>query len=363
MRVGRREVLLGGAALGFAVAAGPRIGFSHETGANGRGIVPGGGEIDQTEALQAAIDAAAASGTPLFLPAGIYWTGKLTLKSGTHIEGVPGATILRSRGGGPLIALEGVERIQLSGLVLDGNAKPFHEQDALLAAARTKDLDIANCRFTGSTAHGIALRRVSGRIEACEIGDICKNGLLGEDGSGLHIAHNAVRDCGENGIVVSRSGPGNDMIANNLVERAAGGISIANFAKGGRPAVIHGNRIRNLFFRHDAELRGVGIAVEADSVVTGNLVEGAPAYGIMIGWGPHLRDVHVTGNRLRNAWTGIGVSVDPSAGTVRIAGNSIAGTKEGAIRALSGLTPIGPDLAVAGAEPYRGVAVQANVTS
>jgi len=359
MRVGRREVLLGSVGLGFVAAAGPRLGFAQASPTHG--IMPGGGKVDQTAALQAAADAAAASGTPLFLPAGIYSTSRLTLTSGTRIEGVRGRSILRSRGGVPLIALEGVEDVQLSGLVLDGDAKPLHEQDALLTAARTKDLDIANCRFIGSTANGIALRKVSGRIEDCEIGDIRKNGLLGEHASGLEIARNAVRDCGENGIVVSRSAPGNDIIANNLVERAAGGISVANYAKGKYPAVIHGNRIRNLFILKQGEPRGIGIEVEADSVVANNVIEGAPAYGIVIGWGPHLRDVRVFGNRIRNAWTGIGVSVDPAAGTVRIAKNSIAGTKQGAVRGLSGLTSIGPDLALASAEMYSGVAVYANV--
>ena len=43
-------------------------------------------------------------------------------------------------------------------------------------------------------------------------------------------------------------------------------------------------------------------------MVTGNVIEGAPAYGIMIGWGPHLRDVSVTDNLIRNVLIGIGVS-------------------------------------------------------
>jgi len=436
-------VLLGGVGLGFAVAAGPRIGSSRETGLphayTTHGIVPGGGKTDQTAALQAAADAAAATGTPLFLPAGIYSTGKLTLKSGTRIEGVPGQSILRYRDGGTLLALEGVERIQLAGLVLDGDAKPLGEQGALLKATETKHLDITNCRLIGSTATGMGLRKVSGRIEDCEIGDSRKDGLFSEDASGLEIAYNHVRDCGGNGISVLRSAPGEDatiltanriervgatgggsgqtgngidvlragsvvisgnrifdcassairasaasncqmignscarlgdvalhaefscdgaVIANNHVDEATGGISVINFNRGRHLAIIQGNQIRNLFLRKDAELRGVGIAVEADSVVTGNFIEGAPAYGVVIGWGPHLRDVSVTGNLIRNALIGISVSIDPSAGTVLIAKNSIAGTKEGAIRAMSGPTSVGPDLA--SAKAFGNIAVYAN---
>src|SRR5262245_38080363 len=106
MAVGRRAVLLGGVGLGLAVATGPRTAFAQESGRCGApSIAPGGGEIDQTASLQEAADAAAQTGTPLFLPGGIYSTAKLTLKSGTRIEGVPGETILRYRDGGALIAL------------------------------------------------------------------------------------------------------------------------------------------------------------------------------------------------------------------------------------------------------------------
>ena len=155
MAVGRREVLLGGVGLGLAVAAGPRAGFAQESELCGaQSIAPGGGAIDQTAALQAAADAAAQTGAPFFLPAGIYSTATLKLKSGTRIEGIPGETILRYRDGGALIVLEGVENVRLSGLVLDGDAKPLAESGALLTATETKHLDVTNCRFIGSTASG-----------------------------------------------------------------------------------------------------------------------------------------------------------------------------------------------------------------
>ncbi len=36
---------------------------------------------------------------------------------------------------------------------------------------------------------------------------------------------------------------------------------------------MQGNLNRNLFFRKDVDSRGIGIAVEADSAVSGNVVE------------------------------------------------------------------------------------------
>jgi hypothetical protein len=74
-----------------------------------------------------------------------------------------------------------------------------------------------------------------------------------------------------------------------------------------------------------------------------------------------LRDVSVTDNLIRNAFIGIGVSVDPSAGFALIANNLITGAKDGGIRAMSGHTPTGPDLAQAGAEAYGNLAVHTNI--
>ena len=404
------------------------------------GIVPGGG-IDQTASLQEAADRAAQSGTPFFLPPGDYTTAKLALKSGTEIQGVPGKSVLRYNGGGALISIEDAVGIRLTGLTLEGEAKPI-DGGALLVAEGVKGLTLSDCRIVGSAQDGVVLRKVSGRITDCEIGDIRGGGLFSEDAGGLEIGHNHVRDCGDNAILVWRSAVGEDgtivtanrieritaksggsgqngnginvfragsvmvsnnritdcafsairsnsgsncqmignscarlgevalyaefafegaVIANNIVDDAAMGISVTNFNEGGRLAVVQGNLIRNIFFRKDADSRGVGIAVEADSVVSGNVIEAAPGYGIMIGWGRYLRDVSVTGNLIRNAHIGIGVSTDILAGTALITDNLITGAKDGAIRAMNGPTPTGPDLTTASAEAYRNLVVSSNV--
>ena len=75
------------------------------------------------------------------------------------------------------------------------------------------------------------------------------------------------------------------MIANNTVDGAALGIAVTNFNEGGRLAVVQGNLIRNLKSKRPAgtdpdDAAGVGIAVEADASVTGNVIENAPTAGI-----------------------------------------------------------------------------------
>jgi uncharacterized secreted repeat protein (TIGR03808 family) len=448
MGIGRRQVLMGGMGFSLAAAVGPRLAAARDEldlprAFSTYGIAPGGGALDQTAELQLAADEAAQSGTPLFLPAGVYSTARLNLKSGTHIEGIPGRTILRYRDGGAILSLEGVENVRLAGLVLDGENKPLGEGGALLTTAATKHLDLSDCRFIGSSESGVVLRQVSGWMRNCEIGNVRKAALFSEDAGGLEIAHNHIHDCGDNGILVWRTEIGEDgtivtgnrieriaarsggsgengngiavfragsvlvngnriadcafsairsnsgsncqmignsctrlgevalyaefsfegaVIANNLVDRAAMGISVTNFNEGGRLAVVQGNLIRNLFARKDVETRGIGIGVEADSVVTGNVIEGSPAFGIMIGWGRYLRDVSVTDNLIRQAHIGIGVSIDPSAGSALITNNLISGAKDGAIRAMSGATPVGPDLARERVEDYHNLAVYTNVS-
>jgi uncharacterized secreted repeat protein (TIGR03808 family) len=136
----------------------------------------------------------------------------------------------------------------------------------------------------------------------------------------------------------------NVIIARNLVDNAATGIAVTSIAQLGKPALIRGNLVRNLFFRKIAPCRGNGILIEADAIVTGNVVENASGFGILVG--RHARDVSVAENDIRNAHIGIGIPA-AIAETAPIAGNRISGVKDGAIRAMNGPTPVGPDLAYA----------------
>jgi len=191
--------MLGTLGLGVTLASGPRTAHGRDQADipqpfSTYGLVPGGG-IDQTASLQEAPDKAAQSGTPFFLLPGDYTTTKLELKSGTQIQGVPGKSVLRYNGGRGLIGIEDAADIRLTGLTLAGEAKPI-DGGALLVAAQVKGLYLSDCRILGSAEDGVMLRKVSGRIRDCEIGDNRKGGLFSEDAAGLEIAHNHVRDCG-----------------------------------------------------------------------------------------------------------------------------------------------------------------------
>ena len=297
MRFSRRDMILSGLGLGIAFAAGPRLARANWPAPSTFGLAPLGGTVDQTAMLQQAIDTAAKAGEPVYLPPGIYSTRRLELRSGTHLAGMSGKSILRCRDGGGLIGVERAADIRLDGLVLDGGGRDMGIDWALCAATMVQRLQLSNCRFLRS-------------------------------GSGA--------------ILVSRSE--NVIITGNLVDNAATGIAVTNIAQLGKPALIKDNLVRNLFFRKIAPSHGNGILVEADAMVTGNVVEDASGFGILVG--RHVRDVSIAKNDIRNAHIGIGIPT-AIAETAPIAGNRISGVKDGAIRAMNGPTPVGPDLAYA----------------
>src|ERR1700694_3035920 len=86
--------------------------------------VRAGGTVEQTAALQSAIDQTAGARVPLVLGPGEYRSGELKLPTGAQIVGVRGATRLIFEGGAGLIFARGADHVTLSGLILDGRNKP-----------------------------------------------------------------------------------------------------------------------------------------------------------------------------------------------------------------------------------------------
>jgi uncharacterized secreted repeat protein (TIGR03808 family) len=159
--------------------------------------------------------------------------------------------------------------------------------------------------------------------------------VRGNAASNIQITGNTATDIGEVAIY-SEFGFEGAVIANNTVDGAALGIAVVNFNEGGRLAVVQGNLIRNLKNKRPAgtdpnDGAGIGIAVEADVAVSGNVIEGAPNAGISVGWGAYMRDVSITGNVVRNARHGIALSVSSGAGNAVVTGNLISGAAKGAI--------------------------------
>ena len=120
--------------------------------------------------------------------------------------------------------------------------------------------------------------------------------------------------------------------------------------------------MRNLHTNRPDEA-GNGISVEVDTVVSGNIVEGAPLAGIEAGWGEAMRDVTVTGNVVRKSAMGIAVSVVKGTGVAVIADNVLTETIGGAIVGMEWHKKVTGDLALAGAERYPNLRILGNQVS
>jgi uncharacterized secreted repeat protein (TIGR03808 family) len=197
------------------------------------------------------------------------------------------------------------------------------------------------------------------RVKNCDY-----SAVRGNSASNIQITGNSVSDVREVALYSEFSFEG-AVIANNTVDGAAVGVSVCNFNEGGRIAVVQGNVIRNLLPKRPIgtapdDDAGVGIYIEADSSVTGNVIENAPSFGIVAGWGKYLRDIAITGNVIRKAFVGIGVSVVPGAGTALVNNNMISETPRGAVVGLDHARAVTTDLSAEGAQRYAQVVVGTN---
>lgn len=341
----RRSFLIGAGAAALSPLL-PRSGNAQALGVDAArfGILTDT-EMDQTAAIQRALDETRLTDSPLFLPPGRYSARGLVLGRGARLAGIPGATRLAAIGGAPLISARGAERIALDGVVLDGMAQDLGEAEGLVDLADVEDARIEDCEVLNSWGDGILMRGCGGQVRATTVAGARGTGLFSLDGSDLDISGNRVRDCGDNGIMVWQSARQGDgaRIANNHVTRIhnrSGGTGqygngIVVFRGGG--VTITGNRVTDCSFsavrvnsgadvivsdNNCARLGEVAIFVEFGfdgAIVSGNLVNGA-LHGISVtNFDQGGRLAVVSGNLVRNIeigefpeprGTGIFVSAD-----------------------------------------------------
>ncbi|MEZ5804203.1 MAG: TIGR03808 family TAT-translocated repetitive protein [Rhizobiaceae bacterium] len=401
---------------------------------------------DQSRGFGEMLQKSSDTDVPVFLPAGTYVVSNLKLPPRVRLSGVPGATRIVYGGGGHLFLAERAERVELSGIVIDGvNGWLDDRTQALVDLRSAARVVIDNCEIVGSGKSGIALERCGGRIANTTIAGAADVGIYAVESTRLAISGNTVSDCANGGILVHRWQPGDDgtqvtgnrveriaarnggtgqhgnginvfradnvivsgnmvsdcafsairansasnlqisgntclrsgetalyaefafegaIISGNIVDGAANGISIVNFNEGGRMAVCSANIVRNLVatgpYPADAPGFGVGISVEADTSVTGNVIEGAPLFGMNIGWGPFMRNVVATGNVVRRARTGVAVSVVRGTGSAVISDNVFEDTPLGAIVGHEWANPVTGDLALEGIGSRKNLVVERN---
>ena len=375
-----------------------------------------GSPDDQSRALQNALIEAAKRDAPLIVAPGRYRIANVTLPEGARLVGVTGATQFMAAQTGPILLARGIKRAALVGIGLDGLDIRIAQRTGLLSADEVLDLSLQDCEFTNAGSIGLSLNRTGGRILGNRFRNMRESALFSLDSRGLSIEQNQIEDCGNNGIQLWRSQPGDDqsiirgnrlnrirsdaggdgpngngislfkaggviiegnslrdcaltfirnnsgssvqiignqgrrcgetglyaefafegaLITGNLVEDCAQGISVTNLDHGGRLSVVASNIIRNAqkgFAPKGKELiGGAGIHVEAETAVTGNVIENASDTGISLGWSWGMRNLVATGNMVRKTGIGISVSLVPKERNALIANNTIAEARNGAV--------------------------------
>lgn len=266
---------------------------------------------------------------------GVMLTGCSGTLSGNRVEGARQAAIFAEDSRALAITGNVVRDCGNNGILVWRSESG--DDGTLVQGNRIEDIR-AEAGGSGQNGNAINVFRAGGVIVANNVARRCAfSGVRANSTADVQILGNSIRDMGETAIFVEFAYDG-AVVANNLIDKAATGISMTNLNEGGHLASCTGNVVRNLFRRPDpetgVETYGVGIAAEADVAVSGNVVENAPFAGLYLGYGPYLRNVAATGNVLRDCGYGIAVSVAPGAGSVVLSGNLISGAKKAAIVGL-----------------------------
>ncbi len=188
---------------------------------------------------------------------------------------------------------------------------------------------------TGQYGNGINVFRADNvMVSGNQVSDCAFSAIRANSASNITISGNQAFRSGETAIYAEFEFEG-ALIEGNVIDGAAIGISVANFDHGGRLSTVSDNIVRGIVntgpYEPIVSGFGFGISVEADTLVSGNLVDGAETAALAIGWGPYLRNVIVSDNILRGSPQGMRVSVVEGAGEALIRDNIVDGASDGAI--------------------------------
>ena len=220
---------------------------------------------------------------------------------------------------------------------------------------------------TGQNGNGINVFKADDvRISNNTISNCAFSAIRSNSGSGVQILGNQCHNSGETAIY-SEFGFEGAIVANNIINGAANGISIVNFNEGGRLAIVNGNIIRNLSLLGPYPAQGsgfgIGISVEADTIVSNNVIENAPKWAMSLGWGPYLRNVNVSGNIIRSAPVGVAVSIVEGVGSTLISSNQFSDIATGAILGFRWNDIATHDLVAGGDSPNNHIVISNNIKS
>lgn len=208
------------------------------------------------------------------------------------------------------------------------------EDGTIISNNRIERIGAAN-GGTGQWGNGINVYKAdSVMIANNQVKDCAFSAIRSNSGSNVQITSNQCLRSGETAIYSEFEFNG-AVISNNIVDGGCRGISIANFNQNGRMAICANNLIRNIHdqppYKDSDHLFGEGISAEAETTITGNVIENTAKFGMMLGWGDYLRNIIVTSNVIRKTETGIYVTVVDGTGPAVISQNVFSEIQKGSI--------------------------------
>lgn len=276
-----------------------------------------------------------------------------------------GAAAIFSRdGNGLIITNNTIEGCGDGGILIWGSA-PKHQDGSIVIGNTISRIDWQS-RGNGQNGNGINVYQADRVIVADnQISDCAFTAVRLNGSNNTQVRGNTCINSGEVAIFSEFAFSGS-VIADNIIDGAATGISITNFDHDGRLATCSGNIVRNIAERSlvNPDTIPIGIYAEADTVVTGNVVDTVPGVGIMAGYGPYLRNVVIADNVVRAVNIGIGVTVveEELTGAARISGNLVSQASVAGIAGLMWQDVVSNDL-VRDAAKYPNVSVGDNTIS
>lgn len=284
----------------------------------------------RTDDLAQRLREAARKGAAVSLPAGEITLARLDLPDGAILQGVPGRTILKLSGLGPLLSASMARKITLENLVFDGGDGVTPKEKGLLDFSDVVNLSIRGCVIRRSSARGVMLARCGGVFAQNEIADVADAGVCSRDGLGVDFDSNHIHRCADNGLVIHATSAGRydgSRIRNNLVE------DVANRSGGNGP---YGNGVlvwgagtirveRNRIYRcaYSAVRNNAGHGVD----VIGNDCKGFREKAMYAEFG--AKNSVFRDNRIEDAGAGIAIAnADQGTDGAIVSGNTIISMKE-----------------------------------
>lgn len=308
----------------LTVIAAPNVAAAQGFDAASLGLRPDAPD-DQTRQFQRAMEAAAGARRPLILPAGTYRIGEVRLPQHAQIQGVRGATRLLFQSGTACLSAAWSDHVSLIGLTIEGGGRPLPERRGLVSLGPGQRVRIEDCEFTGASRNAITMEGTEGIVRGNTISG-ANQGIFALDSRGLSIAHNTIRACANNGIIVWRTMAGDDgtIIEGNRIEdissRAGGSGQNGNAINIFRAAnvLVKSNRVRNCAFSAVRGNASSGLSIQANiasgmgetayyvefgfegAIISGNTVDGAALGVVTTNFNEGGRLATIQGNMIRN---------------------------------------------------------------